>query len=268
MADDDDDNSIDNRETNKNSNNNELGEIPEETKKEKAVKWSTRGSAVIALINAPLALVTGGVAHAVIPLSAGGGSIAMAPIADNNENELTDITSMAEVHEKMREEMDRMEQENKRLRATIEKLEGTVGSMEDTQNTLDTITKQQNQSIEDFEKQVEQQKALLREMQEDPRSGMLQILLTIIIASDTDGDFKIDEDEIEPLIANIEGSGGLGVNADLFRKKVIETNGDIQAVLDMCSSIIKDKTDEKGDDDDDEDKDEKEKEEHIFYLKT
>ena len=275
MDDDDSSTSSSSQQHKKSSKNGELGEIPEETKREATVKWSTRGSAAVSVINVPVALASGGVTTAVLPLAAAGGSIAMAPIADSNENELTDIKSMAEVHEKMRAEMDRMREENKRLRATIEKLEATVGSMEDTQDTLDAITKQQTLSIDEFEQQVEQQKALLREMQEDARAGMLQMLLTIIIASDADGDFKIDEEEIDPLIANIEGSGGLGVNAELFRKKVIETNGEIQAVLDMCSSILKDKGDDDVDDANGETKEGEDddvgsnalKEERIFYLK-
>merc|ERR1712226_347267 len=143
------------------------------------------------------------------------------------------------VKERMEREINRMREANKELRAKVEKLKGSVEGMEDTQNTLDTITKQQTSSIADFEEQVERQKALLEELKEDARSGMLQNLLTVIVAGDKDGYFKIDEEEIDGIIEAIEASGDLGVNAELFRKKVIETKGEIQAVLDMCASIMK-----------------------------
>ena len=226
-----------------------LEAVEEETKREKVVKYSTGASALVNVINLPVAFASGGAGIAMaIPAAACGGTVTMVPIAKDNEEQITDILAVMEVSQKMMEEINRMKEENKKLRATIEKLEATVGSMEDTQDTHDAITKQQTQSIDDFEKQVQKQKELLREMQEDARSGMLQMLLTFIVANDVDGDFKIDPEEVDPLVDSIEGSKSLGVNRELFRKKVEENNGEIQAVLDMCADIMQPPEDDEGED--------------------
>lgn len=169
-----------------------------------------------------------GLPLAVLPAAVGAGNIGMAPIAHSNENQITDIASMEETFEEMKKSMDRYGDENKRLKGVIDSLKESVGGMEQSQNALDTITKQQNQSIDEFEEQVEHQKKLLAELKEDAKSGVLQTLLTVIVAADSDGDFTIDPEEIDPLIEKIEGTGQLGVNHELFQKKVIQTGGKFQ----------------------------------------
>lgn len=82
---------------------------------------------------------------------------------------------------------------------------------------------------------------------------MLQNLLSVIIASDEDGDFTIDPDEVDAMIRNIKAAGDFGVNAKLFRETVEKTGGKIQSVMDMCKSVLRD----------DGDKSDKEQ---IFYL--
>mmetsp|Transcript_16126 Transcript_16126/g.23744 ORF Transcript_16126/g.23744 Transcript_16126/m.23744 type:complete len:269 (-) Transcript_16126:137-943(-) len=256
----DEDRDDDNDDEEPKSNSDELEDTPEETQRVKAVKFWTRTTMGLGLVNAGVTVAAaGGMSVALaVPVGSTVGTCAMGPVANSNEQELSDVAAMQEVKERMEREINRMREANKELRAKVEKLKGSVEGMEDTQNTLDTITKQQTSSIADFEEQVERQKALLAELQEDARSGMLQNLLTVIIAGDQDGDFKIDEEEIDGIIEGIEASGDLGVNAELFRKKVIETNGEIQAVLDMCAMIMKE-----GDGVEEIPEDEK-----IFFVKT
>lgn len=232
-----DDRDDDNDDEPKNTSS-ELEETPEETQRVKAVKFWTRSTMGVAAANC-LFVVSGGMSPmAVLPVGSTAGSFVVGPVASTNEQELSDVAAMEEVRERMQMEINRMRESNKELRGKVEKLKGSVEGMEDTQNTLDTITKQQTASIDDFEEQVERQKALLAELQEDSRSGMLQNLLTVIVAGDKDGDFKIDPEEVDGIIEGIEATGNLGVNEELFRKKVHDTNGEIQAVLDMCSSIM------------------------------
>jgi len=97
-----------------------------------------------------------------------------------------------------------------------------------SQNALDSITKQQTQNIDEFEEQVEMAKEVLAELKADAKSGIIQTLLTVIVASDVDGDFTIDPEEVDTLINNIEGTGQLGINEGLLRSKIEQSGGDIQ----------------------------------------
>jgi len=221
-----------------NEESTDLEDVPEVTERQKKVKQGTLVATGTAVANIPLSFAGGGPIGAAVAGMGGGATIATSPLCNNNETEIKDIESFKAVLEKMTYEMDRMMAENKKLREQIKKLEESTGKMEGHQNALDAITNQQTQSIDEFEKQVERQKELLKELQEDSRSGLLQTLLSIIVAADADGDFTISESEVEPLIQDIEDSGILGVHHDRFKKKVHETGGDFQAVLDMCASIM------------------------------
>jgi len=221
-----------------NEESTDLEDIPEVTERQKKVKQGTLVASGTAMAHIPLCFVGSGPIGGAVAAMGGGTTIATSPICNNNETEIKDIESFKAVLEKMTYEMDRMMAENKKLREQIKKLQESTGKMEGHQNALDAITSQQTQSIDEFEKQVERQKELLKELQEDARSGLLQTLLSIIVAADEDGDFTISESEVEPLIQSIEDSGILGVHHDRFKKKVHETGGDFQAVLDMCASIM------------------------------
>ena len=175
-----------------------------------------------------VSFVTLGLPLAALPATVGGGNIAMAPIAHSNENEITDIASMEETNNALQEAMERYAAENERLKQVVKKIEEQVNGMQQSQDALDTITKQQTSSIDEFEEQVKLQKQLVEELKKDKQSGVIQGLLTIIVSSDTDGDFKIDDEEIDGLIEKIEGMGELGVNRELFEQKIKEKKGNFQ----------------------------------------
>jgi len=212
-----------------------LEEVPDSTPREMIVSaWG----AITSIVNSASFMLSIMNPMMNIPTLIGSaGSAAMGPIAHKNEQEVTDVASMGQVSRRMRLEMDRLAAENKRLKYEVERLESTVGSMEDIENALDEITKQQGASIEALQEQVDYQRGILEEMREDARSGMLQNLLTVIIASDEDGDFTIDPDEIDVLVENIRGAG-FKVNHANFAKVVEEKNGSIQAVLEICKSVM------------------------------
>jgi len=224
-----------------------LEEVPEESQREKNVKHVARLPIPIGVLNTFVSI--GKPVHITIlsALSTTGVAL-LAPTSRDNERDLKEIIATLEDCDVAKGRIKKFKKENKALRAQLRKLKAAVRNMENTQETLDTITKQQTQSIDDFEKQVQKQKELLREMQEDARSGMLQMLLTFIVANDVDGDFKIDPEEVDPLVDSIEGSKSLGVNRELFRTKVEENNGEIQAVLDMCADIMQPPEDDEGED--------------------
>lgn len=216
-----------------------LEDVPEVTAKEKMVKYSTRSAAALQLPNMALSFVALGLPMAAVPAVAGAGACYMAPLADANENEITDIKSLEESQEKLTQAIAEYEEQNERLTKEIVKLEKITEGMEQTQNALDTITKQQTQSIDDFEEQVEEQKELLRELEEDSKSGLLQNILTVIVNCDDDGDFKIDPEEIDPLIQGFQDLG-LRVNKPKFTELILSKDGDFQAILDLCKTIMKD----------------------------
>uniref|UniRef100_A0A6U2N2L7 Uncharacterized protein n=1 Tax=Leptocylindrus danicus TaxID=163516 RepID=A0A6U2N2L7_9STRA len=221
---------------------------------ERFINFSGKASSGLGAANFVFTMLFRGFPIAAIPAVATGGNVVTGKIASTAASAQADINLLNKINDELERENDKFRAQNEQLRAEVNRLNEIVEGMEDTQNTLDAITKNQGQSIEEFEEQVEELKEHLRELLEDSKSGLLQNLLTIIISCDVDGDFVIDPEEVDDMIRHIEEAGDFGVNKQLFRDTVERTGGDIQAVLDMCKSILR--------------SDDNSKEEQIFYVKA
>jgi len=124
---------------------------------------------------------------------------------------------LKETHEAIQAEVNRLHQENERLSKNIGELSGSVERLEDVSLALDTITQTQGQSIGDFEKQVEENRNILKNMKTNLKSSVLQNLLSVIMSSDADKDMVVDHEEVEVLITRIQNIGGVEVHDDRFR---------------------------------------------------
>lgn len=166
------------------------------------------------------------------------GAIFTPTISIKNEKELTNIGKMQEINERMDRENERMKAENERLRATLEQLDGTTGKFEDGLNTLVFITKKQDFNVDQFEKQVKDQKAVLKTMQKQISNRMFQAVLSEIIRCDRNGDFEIEINELDHLMARFDLIPWLVVNKPLFRDMVIKQNGSLLSVLNICRNLL------------------------------
>lgn len=113
---------------------------------------------------------------------------------------MTDIAALKETHEAIQAEVNRLSQENERLTKSIGELTESVDRLEDVSMALDAITQVQGQSIGDFEKQVQENRNILKNMKTNLKSSVLQNLLSVIMSSDADKDMVVDDEEVEILI--------------------------------------------------------------------
>jgi prefoldin subunit 5 len=141
----------------------------------------------------------------------------LGPYAYWQQTRLTDIKALKETHEAIQAEVNRLHEENERLSSSIRELTESVQRLEDVEVALDTISKTQGQSIAEFEKQVQQNRDILKSMKTNLKASVLQNLLSVIMSSDVDKDMVVDEEEIVTLIRRIENIGGVEIHEDRFR---------------------------------------------------
>ena len=117
------------------------------------------------------------------------GAVSVAPVSVKNETELVDIEALKDTNEKLSIENDRLQSEVERLRKNVAELDENTNKFEEALDTLLFITKQQEFNVDKSEKQVKQQKAVLDREKENKTTKVLQMLLSLIIKADSDGDF-------------------------------------------------------------------------------
>eukprot|EP00545_Synedropsis_sp_CCMP1620_P005888 CAMPEP_0119013374 /NCGR_PEP_ID=MMETSP1176-20130426/8419_1 /TAXON_ID=265551 /ORGANISM="Synedropsis recta cf, Strain CCMP1620" /LENGTH=246 /DNA_ID=CAMNT_0006966463 /DNA_START=124 /DNA_END=864 /DNA_ORIENTATION=- len=165
-------------------------------------------------------------------------SMAMGPYAYFQQTRLTDIKTLKETHEAVQMEVDRLSDSNDRLSKNISELSNTVDRLEEVETALDVITNQQGQSVSAFAEQVDTNRQLLKDMQGNVQNTIVQNLLSVVFASDTDKDQIVDEEEVEVLIARLQKIGGIEVHDDRFRTAF--AGGSFTSLMNVVSNLLKD----------------------------
>lgn len=167
-------------------------------------------------------------------------SSVIGPYAYWQQTRLTDIAALKETHEAIQREVDRLQAENERLHRNVKDLGDTVERLEDVEQALDVITQTQGQSVGAFADQVKENREILNQMQKNLKANVLQNLLSVIIRSDVDGDFNIDDDELDDLVGRIKRINGVELREDRFREAIKGSGGSLQNVMSVVKNLLSD----------------------------
>jgi hypothetical protein len=165
-------------------------------------------------------------------------SSTMGPFAYYQQTRLTDIRTLQETHEAVQEEVNRLQESNQKLTKNISDLSNTIDRLEDVENALDILSNQQGQSVKTFAEQVEKNRGLLKAMQGNVKNTIVQNLLSVVFASDTDKDQIVDDHEVDLLIGRLQKIGGIEINDEKFRKAF--SGGSFTSLLNVVSNLMKD----------------------------
>jgi len=191
-----------------------LEAIPETTPKERV----TGSVAIFAIL---LSLCTIIIEESSIAVSAGFFAILVALYSIWQQRRLTDIITMKETHEAMKQEVDILATQNKRLQLNVETLSTSINHLKDSEVALHAITETQTQTLSEFLKQVDKNRENLMSMERSVKYETSQNILDVIMNSDISADGTIDGEELELLIQRLYNINGLQFDEDRFRTLVL-----------------------------------------------
>jgi len=160
------------------------------------------------------------------------------PYAYYQQTRLTDIAALKETHAALEREVNFLAAENTRLAQNVERLAGAVDRLADVETALDVMTQTMGQSVDSFMEQVEENKGILKSMDKNLKASVLQNLLSVVMGSDTDGDFILDADEVDALILNLHSINGCQVNEQKLRQMIREKHGAMDTIVDVIRDVI------------------------------
>jgi len=173
-------------------------------------------------------------------IAAGASGCVIAPYSYYQQRKLVDINALLGAHMTMKKEVDHYRAENERLEESIKELASTIQRLEEVEGALSEITKTQGQSVEDFAKQVEQNRKILKDMRKNLKTNVKQNLLSVLVRSDMDGDGSIDASEVENLIKRIQNVNGLNLNVENFRTAIVKSGGSLKSIMDIVKDMLTD----------------------------
>uniref|UniRef100_A0A7S2S5B8 Uncharacterized protein n=1 Tax=Eucampia antarctica TaxID=49252 RepID=A0A7S2S5B8_9STRA len=215
-----------------------LEAIPEWTPLEMAVTGgavATAGVSVGAMFmdSNPLVLVSGTLGIMVPSYSA------------VQQQKITETEALKETNECLERELNNLRVENNRLSESVDQLEGSVSNLGDMEEALASIREMETQSLDVLEEQLVESQEILESMEKSVLGTVIQNIISITLSVDTDGDFLLNDSEIELLIRKVEKINDVDVNDKLIKKIIIDNGRNIDGVMNVIRDMLADHDDDK-----------------------
>jgi len=152
--------------------------------------------------------------------------------------------ALKEVNEAMERELGQYKEQNERLHKTVGELEGSVKNLQELEQTLKEIKMMESSTLDELEVQLQEQKEIEDQLEDNLVAEICQNVISICLAVDKDGDMNLSDDEIALLIAKIQSIGGVAVDEEKFKAKIIENGRSMTAVMEVLRNLLDDQLDQ------------------------
>mmetsp|Transcript_15572 Transcript_15572/g.22185 ORF Transcript_15572/g.22185 Transcript_15572/m.22185 type:complete len:173 (+) Transcript_15572:374-892(+) len=148
--------------------------------------------------------------------------------------------ALKEISEDLGEEVNKFQVQNERLKGINVKLEKSLFDLHDTEEALAKIKQMEVKNISALEDQLNDSQNILGNMKRNLTGIVIQNMISVVLSSDTDGDFKLGPKEIENMIIRIEKIHGIEINDKLFTQKILDRGSGIDAIMDIIQELLED----------------------------
>lgn len=180
----------------------------------------------------------------------GGGALALAAApfgiffscySANLAVSLSDADSVNEMQNEMRGHVNQIGRENDALTEQNDQLEGEVERVGEVDAKLKGIAEAQGTNVAKLVELVSKNHEYLKRMRQMTKAETAQALVEMVIESDKDGDFMLDEDETELLILKMNNFRSyIKVNAKNFKAEMKKGGGSLKGVMNIVKTIVAD----------------------------
>jgi len=207
----------------------------DDTGKKKDPKFSLMSLATIAMAGGStvmwiLSLAT---SYGVIVLAGSLVSFLVAPIALYQRHILNSMDGFRQIHNKLRNEVGKLTGENDELEQNVDSLADQANKVKEVEGQLGDIAAQQGSNVNQLVGLVKENGELQKEMEELLKGQVMEQVMGIILMSDRDQDFHLDDMEINMLMMRIKGVPGVdGIDEDKFRQ-MLNDNPGVGAIMNL-----------------------------------
>lgn len=110
------------------------------------------------------------------------------------------------------------------------------------EETLATIEQMQGSNVKELENQLEESKQILSGMGLNVKTELLQNLITVMMAADTDGDMLLSDTEIDELIQQLESIANVQLKEDRIREIIIREGRSLAGIMELARCVLMDES--------------------------
>lgn len=199
--------------------------------------WVVTGGSVVAIAAWGASM---GIVRKTVMYVAGGVGAVIAPPTIIKERMLQKGRSLRGFINLLRYEVNRLMEQNDILHKEINNLEGEIDRLKVFEDKLSSIAKIQGMQVDQLVSLVDENGKVLKEMKTIVKGKILQDMIGVILVSDTNRDFKIDEQELQLLTMRLKtmfDAQGITMDIDLFQE-LVRFNPTLEGVLQTAKELV------------------------------
>ena len=106
------------------------------------------------------------------------------------------------------------------------------------EETLQTIQSMQGSNVKELESQLQDSKEILEGMHVNFKTELLQNLITVMMAADSNGDMLLSDSEIEELIHQLESIGNVELKEERIKEVIIREGRSLAGIMELARYVL------------------------------
>jgi len=170
-------------------------------------------------------------------LISGALGLVLSPYAAFQQRKITQTQALKETNEVMEAEVAHLTAENVRLETSVQKVQQSVARLSQLEETLESVNQLQGESLQKLQEQLQTSRDILAGMSRNRKAVVLQNLVTVLLANDSDQDLLLSDEEVESLIAGLESIHGVQLKEQEIRNMIIEHGRSVVALMEVAKNV-------------------------------
>jgi len=163
--------------------------------------------------------------------------LVLSPYAAFQQRKITQTQALKETNEVLEAEVAHWTAENARLQASVQNMQQSVARLSQLEETLESVNQLQGESLSKLQEQLQQSKDILAGMNRNRRALVLQNLVTVLLANDSDQDLLLSDEEMERLIQGLESIHGVQLKEQEIRNTIIDHGRSVVALMEVAKNV-------------------------------
>lgn len=167
-----------------------------------------------------------------------GVGIVHSPVVMYKERQLTKENTFRTALNGIREQQGRLTEQNDVLSAEIDDLQSEVDRMKDVEQALRELSETQGSQLDELMELIKENKRINQGLRSTLKSKVLEEVIGLVLDIDKDGNFTIEDREVDRLIMGMKLLEGIVFDEDMFRTEVKNCGGNVDQVIMLIKAMI------------------------------
>mmetsp|Transcript_24117 Transcript_24117/g.39909 ORF Transcript_24117/g.39909 Transcript_24117/m.39909 type:complete len:269 (-) Transcript_24117:1065-1871(-) len=167
-------------------------------------------------------------------------TVGLAPLAAYQKHQLQKLGGMRGQQNQLRSSVNDLQEQNNILTTSLDKLDVQVTNLEGIEESLQKVATDAQTSVNRLTDIVIRNGEIQAQIKKNLANQVLSSLVSIVVNTDSDRDFTLNDFELNILILRLKGVKGVGFDETNFRKVIPKAPVPLQSIMRLVRNLLDD----------------------------